>query len=62
MSSDTSDLELSYSSSDFDETEDIGIRPFLYEPEVSESDDNDSSAHSSEEDEETSTRLGNTDW
>ena len=57
---DIGSLELSYSSSDFEDNiqESHGVQPFMYEPEAS---DSDSSSDSSES-EESSSRLNNTDW
>ena len=63
MSDNDGDLELSYSSYEFEENEsesENGIRPFLYEPEASDTGtDADISSENSDEDQ---SRIGNTDW
>ena len=63
-SSESCDLELSYSSSEF-ETNDLesgkAITPFLYEPEVSET-DADTASSPEETEEDGSKRVGNTEW
>ena len=64
-SSESCDLELSYSSSEF-ETNDLesgkGITPFLYEPEASETDADIASSPEDSEEEDGSERVGNTEW
>ena len=61
MMSDLEDLDLSYSSSEFEESQSEnvnGVSPYLYEPSASE-DDSISPESNEEEDE---SRVGNTDW
>ena len=61
MMSDLEDLDLSYSSSEFEESQPEGVNsvsPYLYEPSASE-DDSISPESNEEEDE---SRVGNTDW
>ena len=64
-SSKSCDLELSYSSSEF-ETNDLesgkGITPFLYEPEASEMDADSASLPEDSEEEDGFERVGNTEW
>ena len=64
-SSESCDLELSYSSSEF-ETNDLesgkSITPFLYEPEASETDPDIASSPEDSEEEDGSERVGNTEW
>ena len=67
--SDTSCLDLSYSSSEFENQLDSadflnesGITPYLYEPEESSEASNDDGSGSSEEEEYENERLSNLNW
>ena len=69
LESDTSCLDLSYSSSEFEEQLDSadflnesGITPYLYEPEGSSKASNDGGSGSSEEEEYENERLSNLNW
>ncbi len=54
-------LELSYSSSEFDEVHSESIVPFLYEPQASDTTTDEDDPESSEPEDESS-RVGNTAW